>query len=64
VYGIKVALLAPVRLPIGNFVNALAALRAFLQYTRHKITGGEILWAKTQHELPSDFGVQPPRKAS
>lgn len=63
VYGPSVALLAPLRLPVGNLVNACASLRAAHQYSHHLITKAELTWSKTDHELPAGFGAETSRKA-
>jgi bacteriophage N4 adsorption protein B len=57
VYGWKTAALSPIRLPLANLVNGLAALRATFQYTEGKLFGIAPKWAKTEHELPMEFGV-------
>jgi adsorption protein B len=55
-YGFKPAILSPLRILIGNVINACAALRAIWQYTKSQVFGSTLKWAKTEHELPADFG--------
>lgn len=56
VYGWKTALMAPVRLPIGNLINGLAVIQALYKDLKSRITNTSVSWSKTQHELPDDFG--------
>jgi len=54
IYGIEQGLLAVPRMVIGNFVNFLAACRAWRIFIGHLISGRPIAWDKTMHDFPSD----------
>lgn len=54
IYGWEHGLLAVPRMVIGNFVNFLAACRAWRIYISHLISGKPIAWDKTMHDFPSD----------
>ncbi len=56
VYNLRMALLVPLRVWVGNFVNVLASFQALTHYVLGKITGSAPRWAKTEHELPNEFG--------
>ena len=56
VYGWRTALMVPLRLPIGNIINAMAVINAVYKDTLSLITRRSVGWSKTQHELPADFG--------
>jgi hypothetical protein len=40
------------RAPVGNLVNALAALRAMRRFEADLATGRAPAWEKTQHRFP------------
>lgn len=46
------AMLSIPRAPVGNLVNALAALRAFTRYQESLRLGRPLAWDKTQHRFP------------
>lgn len=52
-YGLQHALLAIPRMVIGNFINAMAAARAWRMYITHLVTGKKLVWDKTMHDFPS-----------
>ncbi|SDQ45690.1 adsorption protein B [Paraburkholderia fungorum] len=52
-YGWEHALLAVPRMVIGNFINAMAAARAWRLFIGHLITGKRLAWDKTMHDFPS-----------
>lgn len=54
IYGWEHGLLAVPRMVIGNFVNFLAACRAWRIYIAHLVSGTPIAWDKTMHDFPSD----------
>lgn len=58
VYGAYAALHTPLRWPVGNLVNTLAAYRAFRLYRGSVRRGKRLVWVKTQHRLPEDFGSE------
>ncbi|MFT0533492.1 glycosyl transferase family protein [Castellaniella hirudinis] len=53
IYGWEHAMLSIPRLIVGNFVNAMAAARAWRLYIGHLITGKRLAWDKTMHDFPS-----------
>lgn len=52
-YGWEHAVLAIPRMVIGNFVNAMAAARAWRLFIGHLVTGKRLAWDKTMHDFPS-----------
>jgi adsorption protein B len=40
------------RYPLANLINMCATARASFLYTRHRLTGRPLAWAKTKHEFP------------
>lgn len=52
-YGWGHAVLAIPRMVIGNFINAMAAARAWRMFIGHLITGKRLAWDKTMHDFPS-----------
>ncbi len=52
-YGWEHALMALPRMVIGNFINAMAAARAWRLFIGHLITGKRLVWDKTMHDFPS-----------
>ncbi len=56
VNGYQKSFLSLLRWPIGNWINFMASVKAIQQYHRAVIKKQPLKWAKTQHELPSDFG--------
>jgi adsorption protein B len=52
-HGLKHAVLAPVRMVVGNYVGFLASMRAARRFVWHMITGERITWDKTMHAYPS-----------
>jgi len=52
-YGWEHALMALPRMVIGNFINAMAAARAWRLFLGHLITGRRLVWDKTMHDFPS-----------
>lgn len=56
IYGMKLALLVPVRWLLSNFINTSAMFNAFFQWTRSKINGKAPVWSKTDHIIPIGFG--------
>lgn len=77
VYGLQHGLMSIPRLPIANFVNFFAVLRACRLYAGHRIFGTALVWDKTMHEYPTGLmygsgnldasdklGIMPPRHGS
>ncbi len=52
-YGWEHAVLSAPRMVIGNFVNAMAAARAWKLFIGHLMTGKRLAWDKTMHDFPS-----------
>ena len=52
-YGWEHALLSVPRMVIGNFINAMAAARAWKLFIVHLVTGKRLAWDKTMHDFPS-----------
>lgn len=57
VHGIGAALLAPLRLPVANYIAFLAVIRALRLYIVHRFTGKALTWDKTTHSYPSDTEI-------
>jgi adsorption protein B len=52
-YGWEHALLAIPRMVIGNFINAMAAARAWKLFFGNVLFGTRLVWDKTMHDFPS-----------
>ncbi len=52
-HGIKLTLLAPVRMVVANYIGFLASMRALRRWIVHLATGKPITWDKTMHAYPS-----------
>lgn len=52
-YGWEHALLSMPRMIVGNFINAMAAARAWRLFIVHLVTGKRLAWDKTMHDFPS-----------
>lgn len=52
-YGWEHAVLSIPRMIVGNFINAMAAARAWRLFIMHLITGKRLAWDKTMHDFPS-----------
>jgi adsorption protein B len=53
VYGVRFAAGVPVRVLVANWMNCFATAFAILNYTRAKLRGQPLRWAKTDHAYPS-----------
>ena len=53
IYGWEHGLLAIPRMVVGNFINAMAAARAWRLFITHLLTGKPLAWDKTMHDFPS-----------
>lgn len=58
VYGMWQAWASMFRVPVGQLINACAALQAIRQSFEERWLGIEPRWLKTEHELPVGFGVE------
>ncbi|TDV72037.1 glycosyl transferase family protein [Pseudomonas sp. LP_7_YM] len=62
-YGWQHGLLSIPRMVIGNFVNFMAAARAWRMFLVGKVLNRKLVWDKTMHDFPStDLVAQAPRK--
>jgi len=61
-YGWEHAMLSIPRMIVGNFINAMAAARAWRLFIGHLITGKRLAWDKTMHDFPSTDQLSQQRK--
>jgi adsorption protein B len=61
-YGAKHAMMVPLRLLWGNYINFLAASLALWQVTKSLLSGRPIGWSKTAHRFPAEAELAPYRK--
>lgn len=62
-YGWQHGLLSIPRMVVGNFVNFMAAARAWRMFLIGKLLGRKLVWDKTMHDFPStDLVTSAPRK--
>lgn len=62
-YGWQHALLSIPRMVVGNFVNFMAASRAWKMFIVGKVLNRKLVWDKTMHDFPStDLVAVAPRK--
>ena len=52
-YGAMHAVLSLVRMPVNNFVNFFAVMRAWRLFVGHLVTGRKVAWDKTTHVFPT-----------
>ncbi|HEY0824305.1 MAG TPA: glycosyl transferase family protein, partial [Ramlibacter sp.] len=52
IYGWRQGLAALPRMVVGNFVNCMAAARAWRLFLAHCLTGRPLAWDKTAHQFP------------
>jgi adsorption protein B len=60
-YGWEHGLLSIPRMVVGNFVNAMAAARAWRLFLGHMFLGRALVWDKTMHDFPSTDQIQQQR---
>jgi hypothetical protein len=58
IYGFGAMLMAPIRIPLSNLINALACIHAVKNYFAAKYFNSKLTWGKTSHKLPEGFGQQ------
>lgn len=58
VYGLGQVLAVPLRVPVGNVINAMASINAIWKTVRSRLGRSSIVWVKTSHELPQQFGLE------
>lgn len=61
-YGWEHALLSFPRMIVGNFVNAMAAARAWRLFIANFIFGTQLVWDKTMHDFPTTELLLPERQ--
>ncbi len=61
-FGPGFALLAPLREPYANFLNAWATVRALADYARARWEGRPLVWVKTEHAYPSRAALMENRR--
>lgn len=57
-YGWRLALTVPLRIPVANWINASAGIRAGFRYIRARIHRQPLVWLKTQHQYPNRFALE------
>ena len=57
-YGWPMALLSPLRIPVANWINASASLRATVRYAKSRWRREPLAWLKTQHQYPNRFALE------
>lgn len=57
-YGWQMALAAPLRIPVANWINASAGVRATMRYARARWRREPLVWLKTQHQYPNRFALE------
>jgi len=57
-YGWRHALLAPLRIPLANGINTVAAIRATWRYWSARWRGEPLVWLKTAHQYPNRFALE------
>ncbi len=57
-YGWRMALAAPLRIPVANWINASAGVRATMRYVKARVRREPLVWLKTQHQYPNRFALE------
>ena len=57
-YGWRQAVMAPLRIPLANAINTVAAARATWRYWNARIRGEPLVWLKTAHQYPNRFALE------
>lgn len=57
-YGWRQALAAPLRIPLANAINTVAAVRATWRYWKSKVRAEPLVWLKTAHQYPNRFALE------
>lgn len=57
VYGWALALTAPFRVPVANYINSAASFLAVARYFSAKWNGTPLVWSKTEHAYPSQAAI-------
>ena len=57
-YGWRQAVMAPLRIPLANAINTVAAARATWRYWNARVRGEPLVWLKTAHQYPNRFALE------
>jgi len=57
-YGWRHALMAPLRIPLANAINSVAAFRATWRYWKSRVQSAPLVWLKTAHQYPNRFALE------
>jgi len=57
-YGWRLAVTAPLRTPLANWINTSAGARAAWRFVRSKVRREPLVWLKTQHQYPNRFALE------
>jgi len=58
VFGWRHAIAAPLRIPLANAINTVAAVRASWRYWNSKLRGEPLVWLKTAHQYPNRSALE------
>jgi adsorption protein B len=62
IYGWRFASLAPMRVPVANWINCFATVRAIRTYAVSRLSGRPLRWVKTEHAYPNRAALMNNRK--
>jgi adsorption protein B len=62
IYGWRFACGVPIRVFVGNMINATATARAVATYINAKSQGRPLRWVKTEHSYPNRAALMPARR--
>lgn len=57
IYGLKMAMVVPLRWILSNFINTACTYNAIQQWANAKYLGKHPAWSKTEHIVPEGFGA-------
>lgn len=57
-YGWQQAAISPLRIPLANAINTVAAARASWRYWKGRVRGEPLVWLKTTHQYPNRFALE------
>ena len=57
-YGWQLAATVPLRIPLANWINTSAGVRAAWRFAGSKIRREPLVWLKTQHQYPNRFALE------
>ena len=58
IYGWRMAVAVPLRIPLANWINTSAGVRAGWRFVRSKAGWEPLVWLKTQHQYPNRFALE------